>query len=104
MPFYVKNNSLLKGKVYRNIFSIDTSIIPNHINNSTITRLVNKNPSTDKAVFSSRNPYGGPIDAGIWVRNSSCWLNGVNNISCFSPAQRSGAAWNQRAGTLITRK
>lgn len=104
MPFYVKNNRIVKGKIFRNIYPINTSVIPNHINNSTIARLVNKDPSTDRLVYSSQNPYGGVGDAGIWVRNPSCWINGVTNISCFSPAQRSGAAWNQRSGTLITKK
>lgn len=88
----------------RNIYPVNKTIIPNHINNSTIAKLANKNPSTDKLVYSSRNPYGGVGDAGIWVRNPNCWINGVSNISCFSPAQRSGAAWNQRSGTLITKK
>ncbi len=83
---------------------IDKTIIANHINSSTASRLSGKNPSTDRFVYSSQNPYGGVGDAGIWVRNSNCWINGVSNISCFSPAQRSGASWNTRGGTLITRK
>jgi hypothetical protein len=84
--------------------STSKDIIPQHINSSTANRLVGKNPTTDRLVYSSQNPYGGVDDAGIWVRNPNCWINGVSNISCFSPAQRSGAAWNTRAGTLITRK
>jgi hypothetical protein len=63
-----------------------------------------KNPATDRLVYSSQNPYGGVGDAGTWVRNPNCWINGVSNISCFSPAQLSGASWNTRGGTLITRK
>lgn len=104
MSFYIRNNRIINSKIrFKNIV-IDKTIIPNHINNSTIARLNNKNPSTDKLVYSSQNPYGGVGDAGIWVRNPSCWINGVSNISCFSPAQRSGAYWYQRAGTLITKK
>lgn len=103
MPFYTKNNKLLNNKIlYNNI--IDKNILSNHINVATANRLIGKNPSTSMNVYSSQSPYGGPIDAGIWVRNPDCWLNGVSNISCFSPAQRSGANWWQRGGTLITRK
>lgn len=104
MSFYLKNNKLLGNKLYYKNHTINKTVIVNHINDSIIARLNNKNPNTDKLVYSSQNPYGGVNDAGIWVRNPSCWINGVNNISCFSPAQRSGAAWNQRAGTLITKK
>lgn len=104
MPIYLKQNRIRANKVRYNLYPIDQSVIPNHINNSTIDRLTNKNPSTDRLVYSSQNPYGGPIDAGIWVRNPNCWINGVSNISCFSPAQRSGAYWYQRSGTLITKK
>lgn len=74
------------------------------INDGVVSRIQNKNPNTDRDIFTSRNPYGGTGDAGTWVRSSSCWLNGLSNISCFSPAQRSGANWWQRGGTLITRK
>ena len=82
---------------------INKEIISRHINTATTNRLSNKNPN-DRAIYSSSTPYGGPNDAGIWVRNPNCWLNGVSNISCFSPAQRSGANWWQRGGTLITPK
>ena len=102
MPFYLSGNRLRSNKIkYTNI---NGNILPNHINSSTTNRLINKSPSTDMLVYSSQNPYGGPGDAGIWVRNPSCWINGVTNISCFSPAQLSGANWFQRAGTLITKK
>ena len=104
MPIYLKQNRILNNKVRYNVYPINTNIISNHINNSTIARLTDKNPDTDRLVYSSQNPYGGVGDAGIWVRNPSCWINGVTNISCFSPAQRSGALWYQRAGTLITKK
>lgn len=104
MGIYIRNNRLVGGKVKNGIKNINTDIIQNHVNTSTVNKLLNKSSSSDKSVFSSSSPYGGPGDAGVWVRNTSCWLNGVNNISCFSPAQRSGANWFQRAGTLITRK
>lgn len=104
MSIYVKQNRLLGNKVRHSLYPIDTTVITSHINNSTIARLTNKDPNTDRLVYSSQNPYGSVGDAGIWVRNPNCWINGVTNISCFSPAQRSGANWFQRAGTLITRK
>lgn len=104
MSFYIKSNKLKLSKVIRNNNTINKNVIPNHINISTSNRLFGKNPSVSMPVYSSQNPYGGPIDAGIWVRNPDCWINGVSNISCFSPAQRSGAAWNTRGGTLITTK
>jgi hypothetical protein len=101
MPIYLKDNKLLTSNMPS---LIDKTIIANHINSSTASRLSGKNPSTDRLVYSSQNPYGGPNDSGIWVRNPNCWINGVTNISCFSPAQRGGANWWQRGGTLITRK
>lgn len=101
MPFYIKGNKLTVNKALR---KFSKSVIPQHINTSTANRLIGKNASTDRFVYSSQNPYGGVGDAGIWVRNPNCWLNGVTNISCFSPAQRSGANWWQRGGTLVTRK
>ena len=101
MPIYLKGNKLLTNNIPS---LIDKTIIPNYINSSIVSRLSGKNPSTDRFVYSSQNPYGGVGDAGIWVRNPNCWINGVSNISCFSPAQRSGASWNTRGGTLITRK
>lgn len=103
MPFYIKSNKLNLFKTYKKT-NIDKNVIPNHINISTSNRLFGKNSADSMLVYSSQNPYGGPIDAGIWVRNPQCWINGVTNISCFSPAQLSGAAWNTRAGTLITTK
>lgn len=101
MPFYIKGNKLTVNKALR---KFSKSVIPQHINTNTANRLIGKNSSTDRLVYSSQNPYGGPNNAGIWVRNPNCWLNGVSNISCFSPAQMSGANWWQRGGTLITRK
>lgn len=103
MPIYVKQNRILQNKVRYSLYPIDKNVITNHINSSTISKLANKTPA-DRLVYSSQNPYGGPIDAGIWLRNPNCWLNGVSNISCFSPAQRSGANWWQRGGALITKK
>lgn len=103
MPIYTKQNRILNNKVRHSLLPIDKNVITNHINISTTNKLLNKTPA-DRLVYSSQNPYGGVGDAGIWVRNPNCWLNGVANISCFSPAQRSGANWWQRGGTLITRK
>lgn len=100
--FYLQSNKLYNNKILKKI--TDKNIITSHINITTTNRLSNKNPLTSMNVYSSQNPYGGANDAGIWVRNPECWLNGVSNISCFSPAQRSGANWWQRGGTLITRK
>lgn len=84
--------------------NINKNVLSNHINVSTSNRLFGKTPSVNMSVYSSQNPYGGVGDAGIWVRNPNCWINGVSNISCFSPAQRSGANWWQRGGTLLTKK
>jgi len=103
MGIYVKQNRIFNNRVRYNLYPINASIITNHINNSIVNKLVGKSAS-EKYCFSSSFPYGGVGDAGVWVRNTNCWLNGVDNISCFSPAQRSGAAWHQRGGTLITKK
>lgn len=104
MPIYLKGNKLYNSGQQYNALPVNKNIINDHINTSTANRLIGKNASTDRLVYLSQNPYGGPNNAGIWVRNPNCWLNGVSNISCFSPAQLSGASWNTRAGTLITRK
>jgi hypothetical protein len=93
---YVKNST----PRLRTSFNIDKEVIKNHINTATADRLTNKNPSTDSFVYSTRDPYFSGV--GNFIRNTSCWLNGVNNISCFSPAQLSGANWFQRAGTLVS--
>lgn len=98
MPIYVKNNKLISNRC--KIKSINPAIISNHINSSTLAKLVGKNASTDRAIYSTQDPIN-----NNFVRSTSCWLNGVTNISCFSPAQLengSGSGWNVKAGTLIT--
>lgn len=101
MPVYVKQNRILNNKVYSSSI-INPLIINNHINSSTINKLQNKNASTDRLVYSYQDPYYNGI--GQFTRNSSCWINGVTNISCFSPAQLNGTTWQQKAGTLLTTK
>lgn len=96
MGFYLKKSEIILDT------NINKYVIPNYINTKTYERLYLKNPSTDKFVYLSQDPYHNGI--GRFVRNPSCWINGVTNISCFSPAQLSDAAWNTRAGTLLTRK
>ena len=103
MSFYLKNHKLKLNKIYyKQPSPINKNIISNHINNSAIYRLSNKNSNTDKAIYSYQDPYYNGI--GQFTRNPSCWISGVTNISCFSPAQLSGASWWQRGGTLITKK
>ena len=67
------------------------------INRQTGAMLAGRLPALDRRIFTEQDPY-----TPRFVRNPSCWLNGVSNLTCISPAQLSGAAWNQRAGTLIT--
>lgn len=98
MKFKLKNNKLLLNKIIKNNTYINQNILSNHINISTGNRLSGKNYLTDRAVYSSQNPNGN------FVRSTSCWINGVTNISCFSPAQLSGSNWFQKGGTLITKK
>lgn len=69
------------------------------INRQTAAMLAGGLPAIDRSIYTSQDPY-----AQKFVRNPSCWLNGASNITCFSPAQLSGTPWNQRAGTLITRR
>lgn len=102
MPLYLKNNKLLQNKILRDTGFINKNIIPNHINISTSNRLFGKNPSIDRDIYSYQDPYYNGI--GQFIRNPSCWLNGIKNISCFSPAQLSGYNWRTKAGTLITTK
>lgn len=82
--------------------AIDKTVLPARINAFIAGKLQGKDPATALAVYSSQDPYFNGL--GKFIRNPSCWLNGVKNISCFSPAQMSGANWWQRGGTLITRK
>lgn len=79
---------------------ISGSLFVTKINNFFAGKLQGKTAASSLAVYSSQDPYYNGI--GSFVRNPNCWLNGVKNISCFSPAQMSGASWWQRAGTLIT--
>lgn len=100
MSIYVYKNKICINKVL--FKDINTNIIPYHINLSATNKLIDRNPNTDRYIYSSQDPYYNGV--GKFIRNTSCWLNGVSNISCASPAQLSGAAWNTRAGTLITKK
>lgn len=100
MPLYLKKNKLLSNKIIKQNNTINKNILSNHINVATSNRLFGKNPFIDRRVYSSQDPYG----SNGFVRNPNCWINGVSNISCFSPAQLSGAAWNTRGGALLTRK
>ena len=101
MPVYTKNNKLLSNKIEKHNNIINKNILSNHINVQTSNRLFGKNSSTDRRVYLSQDPY---TNQGTFVRNPNCWIGGVSNISCFSPAQLSGAAWNTRGGALLTRK
>jgi hypothetical protein len=101
MPLYLKNNKLLSNKIIKQNNTINKKILSNHINVATSNRLFGKNSSIDRAVYLSQNPH---IGQGAFVRNPNCWIHGVSNISCFSPAQLSGSAWNTRGGALLTRK
>lgn len=101
MPLYTKGLKLYQNQLRYSLRSIDKSIISNHINSNTIDRLANKVPD-DRLVYSYQDPYYNGL--GQFTRNTNCWINGVDNISCFSPAQMSGATWYQRSGTLLTKK
>ena len=100
MSFYTRQNKIFSGnKVYKNN-SINKQVISNHINSSATNKLIGKNATDSLRVYSYQDPYYNNL--GQFTRNTNCWINGVTNISCFSPAQLSGAAWYTRAGTLIT--
>lgn len=100
--YLIKTNRINQNKILIDNQTINTSILSNHIDYSVQSRIANKNPSTDRLVYSTQDPYYNGI--GRFIRNPTCWINDVTNISCFSPAQLSGGSWNTRAGTLITRK
>lgn len=65
--------------------------------NRRTTAMLRGNPATDRMVYTTQDAY-----AQKFVRNPSCWLAGVSNLTCFSPAQMSGTPWHLRAGTLVT--
>jgi hypothetical protein len=81
---------------------VSKQVFAERINRFVSGKLQDKDPTTDRGIYSSQDPYFNGL--GKFIRNPDCWLNGVENISCFSPAQLSGANWWQRGGTLITRK
>lgn len=82
--------------------SINKQVLPSKINAFVAAKLQGKTAATAVPVYTSQDPYAGGL--GQFIRNPDCWLNGIKNISCFSPAQMSGANWRQRGGTLVTRK
>lgn len=69
------------------------------INRQTAALLAGGLPAVDRSIYTAQDPY-----TPKFTRSPSCWLNGAANLTCFSPAQLSGTPWNQRAGTLITRR
>lgn len=69
------------------------------INRQTAAMLAGGLPARDRFLYTAQDPYG-----KRFTRNPTCWLAGVANVTCFSPAQLSGTPWNQRGGTLITRR
>lgn len=79
------------------VLTANTGVLNNHINTTILNKIQGKNPATSKRLYTTQNPW-----TPQFVRNPDCWLNGVSNISCISPAQLSGANWFQRAGTLIS--
>lgn len=104
MTLHISQNKIYQNKlVYKNNTTINKTVIPTHVNISTTNKLFGKNPSTDIALYSYEDPYFNGV--GKFTRNPSCWLNGVTNISCASPAQLGGSDfWWYRSGTLITPK
>lgn len=65
-----------------------------HCSDAIDTRLVNKNPTVSKPIFTTQNH-----SAAIYVRNTNCWATGVD-LTCISPWNSMNT--NLRAGTLIT--
>lgn len=58
------------------------------------TRIINKNAVLSKPIFSTQNH-----NSGIYVRNTGCWVSGVD-LTCISPWNSTDNA--NRAGTLIS--
>lgn len=84
---------------YRKPLAINTSILKNHINNTLISKVAGKNPNTDVFMYTNiQDPYTPNI-----LRDSNCWLNGVNNIGFLASAQRDGSApWSAKLVSLIS--
>jgi len=82
--------------------TFNTALLPSNISDFVAGKIAGKDAAQAKNVYSYQDPYHNGL--GQFVRNTNCWLNGVSNISCFSPAQLSGANWRTRAGTLLTTK
>lgn len=98
MPFYIRENKICRNSNP----TINKSLLKVFINSGIHQRIYGKNPSSGMNVYSTQDPYFDGL--GKFIRNPDCWINGVTNISCFSPAQLSDASWHLKAGTLITTK
>jgi hypothetical protein len=98
MIFKSFGTKIRQNKIYNNNPPIDKSVVQQHIVDTVVSRLDGKNPSTDRLVYSQQN--FNTTTGGSCIRNVNCWINGVNNISCFSPFSGSGGRF--RAGTLIS--
>jgi hypothetical protein len=97
MSFYIAGTNITKNG--------NQKLVNSHINNSVHRRVEGKSPSTALNIYTTKSPSLNTNIADVYVRNPSCWINGIKNISCISPAQMSGGlAPNLRRGTLITPK
>ena len=99
MSFYISNHKIIK-KNYND--SIRPNVIRSHINHNVRQRIYNKNPAECFPLYTTKNPYYNNL--GLYIRNPNCWINGVSNISCISPAHLGNGGANFRRGTLITKK
>ena len=95
MPFYISQANI----------KIQKTNLASYISNSIHERVYDKNPATSINLYTTKSPSLNTNIPDVYIRNPSCWINGIKNISCISPAQMSGGlAPNLRRGTLITPK
>jgi len=74
--------------------SYKTDSLGKHSSDAIDNRLQNKNSTTDKPIFTTRND-----SANIYVRNTGCWAADLD-LTCISPWNSTGGS--QRCGVLIS--
>jgi hypothetical protein len=86
-------------RITPNIIYVDysTGTLGSYLKSSLESALINKNETTDKALFSSTD-----YTNQLFTRSTNCWVSGVEGLSAFSPWNSRSA--NQRAGVAITKR
>lgn len=88
------NVSNIVGTTSDTLSSYVSGSLAKHTSDSIDNRILNKNNTLTKPVFSTQNHT-----TGTYTRNTDCWVSNVN-LTCISPWNSSGGPL--RAGTMIS--